>query len=98
MPMSPGPGASPLPPVAPLSLPAPLLCQTQRGWAWVCPAGTFTKVGAWGRDGLQGPERTWGHGKEALSGKGQDLKPSPDPSLGWGHPHLSLMPYGKAQP
>lgn len=61
--------------------------------------GLSSQVGAWSREGPHGPGRTCGRRGEAwLSGKGQGLRPTLDPSLGRGPPCLSLMPYGKAQP
>lgn len=99
MALSPVPGASSLTPVPPLSLTPPLLSQTQQeagpGFALL---GTSPRVEACRREGLW-PWKDLGSLEEAwLPGKGQDLRPSPDPSLGWGHPRPSLMPYGKAQP
>lgn len=94
------PGASPLTSVAPSFLnPFPAEPNPAGSWAWVCTAGDFTTGGSLEQRRAMWPWKDLGSLEEAwLPGKGQDLRPSPDPSLGWGHPRLSLMPYGKAQP
>uniref|UniRef100_A0A8C0S2F0 Golgi associated, gamma adaptin ear containing, ARF binding protein 1 n=1 Tax=Canis lupus familiaris TaxID=9615 RepID=A0A8C0S2F0_CANLF len=101
MAIPPWPGASLHTPVGPSFLaPSPAELNPAGGWAWVCTAGDLCHRGEPGAgEQLPGPGRTWGRrGEAGLSGRGQDLRPSPNPSLGWGRPHLSLMPYGKAQP
>lgn len=97
---TPSAGASPFSPVAPsFSDPPTAEPNPGGGWAWVCTTGDFTAGGGPEPGRAEWPWKDLGSLEEAwLQGKGQDLRPSPNPSLGWGHPRLSFMPYGKAQP